>query len=109
MTKSENGAQPAPYRLKFLPEALAEWNALDGSVKEVLRKALKKRLVQPRLPGSELHGSLRDCYKIKLRQKGYRLVYSVDDGVLIVLVLAVEKRENMAAYQSALERLLSRR
>ena len=33
---------------------------------------------------------------------------SVDDGVLIVLVLAVDKRENMAAYQSALERLLSR-
>ena len=109
MTKSENGAQPAPYRLKFLPEALAEWKALDGSVKEVLRKALKKRLVKPRLPGSELHGSPRDCYKIKLRQKGYRLVYSVDDGVLIVLVLAVDKRENMAAYQSALERLLSRR
>ena len=43
-------------------------------------KRLKKRLVQPRLPGSELHGSLRDCYKIKLRQQGYRLVYSVDDG-----------------------------
>ena len=33
---------------------------------------------------------------------------SVDDGVLIVLVLAVDKREKMAAYQSALERLLSR-
>lgn len=109
MTKSKDAAQLACYRLKFLPEALAEWNALDGSVKEVLRKALKKRLMQPRLPGAELHASLRDCYKIKLRQKGYRLVYSVDDGVLIVLVLAVDKRENMLAYQSALERLLSRR
>ena len=71
-------------------------------------KRLKKRLVQPRLPGSELHGSLRDCYKIKLRQQGYRLVYSVDDGAVVVLVLALDKRENMAAYQSALERLLSR-
>ena len=39
----------------------------------------------------------------------YQLVYNVDDGVLTVLVLAVDKRENMAAYQSALERLLSRR
>ena len=108
MTASDPAAEPARYRLKFLPEALAEWNALDGSVKEVLRKALKKRLVQPRLPGSELDGSLRDCYKIKLRQKGYRLVYSVDDGAVVVLVLAVDKRENMAAYESALERLLSR-
>ena len=71
-------------------------------------KRLKKRRVQTRLTGSELHGSLRDCYKIKLRQQGYRLVYSVDDGAVVVLVLAVDKRENMAAYQSALERLLSR-
>ena len=50
------------YRLKFLPEALDEWNALDGSVKSVLRKLLKKRLEQPHVPGAELHGALRDCY-----------------------------------------------
>ena len=82
------------YRLKFLPEALDEWNALDGSIKAVLRKSLKKRLEQPRIPGAELHGSLRDCYKIKLRKQGYRLVYQVEDDVLAVLVLAVAKREN---------------
>jgi mRNA interferase RelE/StbE len=68
-------SDPVHYRLKFLPEALAEWNALDGSIKETLRKVLKKRLLQPRLPGSELHGDLRHCYKIKLRKQGYRLVY----------------------------------
>jgi len=101
-----NGQAAAAFRLKFLPEALAEWNALDGSVKEVLRKALKKRLLQPRLPGAELHGSLRNCYKIKLRKQGYRLVYNVDDGALVVLVLAVDKREDMLAYRSALARLL---
>ena len=84
-----------------------EWNALDGGVKQVLRKALKKRLEQPRTPGAQLHGDLRDCYKIKLRKQGYRLVYSVEDDALIVLVLAVDKREGMAAYRSAIERLLS--
>jgi len=94
------------YRLKFLPEALDEWNNLDGSVKEVLRKALKKRLEQPRTPGAQLHGELRDCYKIKLRKQGYRLVYSVEDDILVVLVLAIDKREDMAAYRSAVGRLL---
>lgn len=69
MTASDSSA--THYRLKFLPEALAEWNALDGSVKEVLKKLLKKRLEQPRLPGAELHGDLRDCYKIKLLKQGY--------------------------------------
>ena len=67
------------YRLKFVPDAWAEWLALDGSVRELLKKALKKRLVQPRPPGSVLHGDLRDCYKIKLRKQGYRLVYQVRD------------------------------
>ena len=109
MTASEPQAAPSPtkYRLKFIPEALKEWQALDGSVKEVLRKALKKRLDQPHLPGSELHGSLQHCYKIKLRQQGYRLVYSVEDGALVVLVLSIDKREDMAAYRSAVSRLLA--
>ncbi|MDP3521472.1 MAG: type II toxin-antitoxin system RelE/ParE family toxin [Hydrogenophaga sp.] len=83
---------------------------MDGSVKTVLRKALKKRLLQPRLPGAELHGDLKDCYKIKLLKllkQGYRLVYQIDNGELVVLVLAVDKREDMLAYRSALQRLLN--
>jgi mRNA interferase RelE/StbE len=50
LTKSEAVPSAPKYRLKFLPEVLVEWHALDGSVKEVLRKALKKRLEQPRTP-----------------------------------------------------------
>jgi mRNA interferase RelE/StbE len=106
LTGSEVAQGAKKFRLQFLPEALDEWNALDGSVREVLRKALKKRLEQPRPPGAQLHGDLRNCYKIKLRKQGYRLVYSVEDNVLIVLVLAIDKREDMAAYRSAVERLL---
>ena len=107
MTSSESPAGATKYRLKFLPAALDEWNALDGSVKTVLKKLLQKRLEQPRVPGAELHGSLRDCYKIKLLKQGYRLVYQVEDGVLVVLVLAVAKREDMAVYRAAIERLIS--
>jgi len=35
------------------------------------------------------------------------LVYSVENDVLVVLVLAIDKREDLAAYRSAVERLLS--
>jgi mRNA interferase RelE/StbE len=99
--------QPARYKLKFLPEALKEWHQLDGSIKLIFRKVLKKRLIQPKVPGSELHGDLKDCYKIKLLKHGYRLVYTIEDQELVVLVLAVDKRENSIAYQSALFRFLS--
>ena len=75
-----------------MPAALDEWNALDGSVKAQFKKLLRKRLEQPRLPGSELHRELRDCYTIKLLKQGYRLVYQVEEDVLMVLVLAVAKR-----------------
>ena len=98
---------PAKYKLKFLPEALKEWHQLDGSIKLIFRKALKKRLIQPKVPGSELHGDLKDCYKIKLLKHGFRLFYTIEDQELVVLVLAVDKRENSIAYQSALFRLLS--
>ena len=72
-------------------------------------KLLKKRLEQPHTPSAKLHGDLCNCYKIKLRKQGYRLVYQVENEALIVLVLAVAKRENRAAYQFAIERLLTNR
>ncbi|WP_265588070.1 hypothetical protein [Alcaligenes faecalis] len=48
---------------------------------------------------------MQHCYKIKLLKQGYRLVYTVEDDVLVVLVLAVDKREDMAAYRAAVQRL----
>lgn len=105
MTSEQAPQQAYPYKLKFVPEALDEWQALDGSVKKELKKLLAKRLLQPHVPGAELHGGLRHCYKIKLRKAGYRLVYRVEDGELIVLVLAVDKRENAEAYMKALARI----
>lgn len=106
MTPSESGKGDHKYSLKFVPDALKEWQALDGSIKEPLRKALKKRLETPHVPGAELHGDLRGCYKIKLQKWGYRLVYMVEDDVLVVLVLAIDRREDLAAYHAAIARLL---
>jgi mRNA interferase RelE/StbE len=93
------------YRLKFTVAALAEWKALDGSVKETFRKLLKKRMLQPHLPGGALKGPLIGCYKIKLRQQGYRLIYTVQDEVLTVLVLTINKRENNAVYLALAKKL----
>ena len=94
------------YRLQFTVAALAEWKALDGSVKETFRKLLKKRMLQPHLPGSALKGPLFGCYKIKLRQQGYRLIYTVQDDLMTVLVLTINKRENNAVYKSLLKKLM---
>lgn len=101
---SEKNSQ-RKYRLQFVPSAWAEWQALDGSVKETLRKLLKKRLENPHVPGGQLHGALKGHYKIKLRKQGYRLVYGVQDDILVVMVMAVDKREDSAVYQAAMARI----
>ena len=93
------------YRLFFLPDALEEWRGLDGSIQQNLKKLLAKRLDNPHVPGGELHGALSSCYKIKLNKQGVRLVYEVEDDKLIVMVLSVDRREDSAAYKSAIDRL----
>ena len=92
------------YRLQFVPSAWSEWQKLDGSVKEPLRKLLKKRLDNPHVPGAALTGH----YKIKLKKQGYLLVYGVQDDVLIVMVMAVDKREDSLVYQLAASRTLQK-
>ena len=92
------------YQLQFDKDALKEWEKLDGSVKTTLRKLLLKRLEQPHVPGDALHRELKGYYKIKLRKQGYRLVYAVNDEVLVVLVVAVGKRENDDVYLDAMKR-----
>lgn len=91
--------------LRFMPEALEEWRNLDGSVQVNLKKLLAKRLNNPHVPGGELNGQLAGCYKIELRKQSVRLVYLVEKDRLPVTVLAVDKRENGEAYESATERL----
>lgn len=88
------------FELAFLEEALKEWRKLDQGIREQFKKKLEERLLSPHLPSAQLSGS-RSRYKIKLRQAGYRLVYEVRDKQLIVLVVAVGKRERNAAYKAA--------
>jgi len=93
------------YTLKFVPDAWREWQALDGSIKQLLKPLLAKRLQNPHVPGPLLHRELAGCYKIKLLKQGYRLVYLVEDNVLVVLVLSVGKREDSEAYMTAAKRI----
>jgi mRNA interferase RelE/StbE len=64
------------FKLRFHEQAWCEWQKLGGSVQEPFKKA--DRLEQPRVPSAVLHGMV-DCYKIKLKTVGFRLVYRVED------------------------------
>jgi mRNA interferase RelE/StbE len=91
------------YELGFHPDALNEWRRLDPSVREVFKKKLAERLENPHVPAARLAGR-QDRYKIKLRSAGYRLVHEVRDAQVIVVVVAVGKRERNAVYKAAARR-----
>jgi mRNA interferase RelE/StbE len=83
------------YSLEFVDSALKEWRKLAPSIRDQFKKKLAERLEQPRVPAARLHG-MKDCYKIKLRTLGYRLVYQVDDKIVVVTVIAVGRRDKSA-------------
>jgi mRNA interferase RelE/StbE len=91
------------YELAFLDDALEEWRKLDGNIREQFKKKLGERINDPRVPSAKLSGH-PDRYKIKLRSIGYRLVYEVRERQLVVVVVAVGKRERNAVYKAAARR-----
>jgi mRNA interferase RelE/StbE len=92
------------YKLKFKSKALKEWRKLDNAIQSQFKKRLVDRLKSPRVESARLNG-LRDCYKIKLKAVGYRLVYEVRDGELVISVVSVGKRERNQVYNIARKRV----
>ena len=92
------------YKLRFKNKAHKEWQKLDHTIKEVFKKKLLERLENPRVEASRLNG-MKNCYKIKLKSAGYRLVYEVRDNELVISVVAVGKRERNLVYKNAIKRI----
>ncbi|AAF96350.1 TPA: type II toxin-antitoxin system RelE/ParE family toxin [Vibrio cholerae] len=92
------------YKLEFKKSALKEWKKLAVPLQQQFKKKLIERLENPHVPSAKLSGA-ENIYKIKLRQSGYRLVYQVENDIIVVTVLAVGKRERSEVYTKALQRL----
>ncbi len=80
------------YRLEFIKPAQKEWRKLGATVQKQFKAKLAERLETPRVPGDRLRGHT-DHYKIRLRASGYRLVYEVKEDLLLIMVVAVGRRD----------------
>jgi len=85
------------YSLAFVPQALREWKKLDPQTCQLFKARLIERLGMPRVASAQLRGH-PDRYKIKLRALGYRLVYEVRDQEVLVVVVAVGRRDGNAIF-----------
>jgi len=92
------------YKLDFLKSAFKEWKALAPPIRDQFKKKLAERLENPHVVSARLCGPKNNRYKIKLRSLGYRLVYQVEDQEIVVIVVAIGKREGSEAYKLAEKR-----
>lgn len=91
------------YELSFHSDALEGWRRLDNSMRNLFKQKLAERMQNPRVPTARLSGQ-QDRFKLKLRSGGYRLVYEVRDGEIVIVVVAVGKHERNAVYKAAAQR-----
>lgn len=92
------------YKIAFSESAKKEWDDLPSAIKKQFMTKLSKIIEYPRIPKNKL-SDLKDCYKIKLRASGYRLVYRVYDDQVIIEVIAIGKRDKALTYKHARQRL----
>lgn len=88
------------YRVVFRPRAKKVFDRLGTADQRQLAAKLKERSANPRVPADAVR-EISDGYKIKLRSSGIRLIYQVRDGQVVILLLAIGKRERLEAYREA--------
>jgi mRNA interferase RelE/StbE len=87
----ETRAKPS-FELRYTPDAAADIKALDGSVRNQLRKVLEKKLaVDPEGYGLPLRGPLANYWKHQFGN--HRIVYRIYPEHCVVVVCAAGVRK----------------
>lgn len=99
------------YRVLLTREAAEDFRALDGSVKQVVARQLKKLEESPHLgrPLRNLRGfDLTGYYKLYAVKKSIRIVYRIIEEEVVVEVVGVSRREDLEVYADVARRLLKK-
>jgi mRNA interferase RelE/StbE len=89
------------YEVVFRPRAAKAFQKLNAALQRQLARKLIERSRNPRVLPDAVR-EIPNGYKIKLRSSGFRLVYMVRDGQMVILVLSIGKREREEAYKDAI-------
>ncbi len=96
------------YKVEFLPEAAREFEALDGSLKRIAAKQIEKISERPELGeplGNRLGIDLSGYRKLYFGRKGYRIVYEIKRGRLVILIIGIGRRDKAEIYKEVARRL----
>lgn len=80
-----------PYLVELSPAAARQLRKLDPPIQRRLYLRLRKLATEPRPPGRvQLRGATGTFYRI--REGGYRIIYTIEDRRLVVLVVRIAHR-----------------
>ncbi|HEU5406692.1 MAG TPA: type II toxin-antitoxin system RelE/ParE family toxin [Nitrospira sp.] len=95
------------YSVTLTADAADDFRRLDGSLKQPVAKQLKKLETSPLLGehlGNKAGLDLTGYYKLYAAKKGIRIVYRISEQEVIVEVVAIGKREELAVYRTSRKR-----
>ena len=96
------------YSVTLTADAAEDFRRLDGSLKQPVAKQLKKLETSPLLGehlGNKAGLDLTGYYKLYAAKKDIRIVYSIIEQEVIVEIVAIGKREELAVYRTSLKRI----
>jgi len=94
------------WKIELIPEAVADFNALDGSIRKAVLKQLIKLERDPRYGhplGNKAGIDLEGFFKLYVAHKKVRIVYGVAGQT--IRIIAIDRREDLEVYQIAMRRI----
>jgi len=82
----------SPYRIEFRPAALRELRKIDRSTQPRIQGVIALLGRDPRPPASR---PLRGREGYRLRVGDYRIIYTIDDDVLLIVVVTFGHRRDV--------------
>ena len=95
------------YNILFHPKASQEFLKLDGHLKKLVAKQLKKIESHPTLGkplGNKAGIDLTGYRKLYVDNKKVRIIYEIIEEKITVFVIAIGKRNEMIVYRDAFNR-----
>lgn len=75
----------------------------DNKIKSIIERKIERLKHEPYL-GLPLRGKLAKFYKLKVSK--YRVVYEIQSNNLIIIIIAIGKRDNLFVYETAKKRII---
>lgn len=98
-----------PYRVELHPDAVNDFDKLDGSIRKEVAKKIDALINNPFLGkplGNNFGINLTGFYKLYISKKKYRIVYRlIGDYLEVIEIIAIGKREKGEVYKMAFKRL----